>query len=271
MKQTFLGVAKGKTKKGFLTALAILIAVLFPAVSLADAVVQSYNAQGTLKPGRIVELSSKNTVAAAPAQDSTKIFGVVVDSAAAPVVVTTDTGKVYVATGGTYPVLVSNENGPIASGDYVSLSSTDGIGAKATDSESNILGQATTGFDGQKNVITKDGSLAIGQVNVQVSIGTNPLHSKQGSVPDALQKIASALSGGRTVSSVRIYSALVVFLLAFMAAISLVWSGVKNGMISIGRNPLSRKSILSSLTEVIVFSIIIFGIGMLAVYLILRL
>lgn len=270
MKQRSLGVVRKIKTRGLLTGLLTLTVLIFQAASLADAVVQGFTAQGDLQPGRIVALSGKSTVVAAPAKDTTQIYGVVVDPKTAPVVVSSQKDQVYVATAGSYPVLVSNENGAIKAGDFISLSSTDGIGAKATAVQSNILGQALSGFDGQHSVITRVGNIAIGEVSVQVSAGTNPLNSKN-SAPAALQKIASTLTGGKNVSAVRIYAGLIVFLLAFMAAVSLVWSGVKNGMISIGRNPLSRNSILASLTQVLTLSLIIFGIGMLAVYLILRL
>lgn len=242
---------------------------------LADAVVQGFQAEGTLKPGRIVVLSGQNssTVKAAPAGDATKVYGVVVEQSTAPVVVSSQKSDVYVATGGTYPVLVSDENGPIVGGDYIALSSSaDGIGAKAIAGQLNIVGKALSNFDGQHGVISSAGNIHIGKVSAQISPGTNPTSAKQSSsAPAALQKIAGSLSGGKNVSAVRIYAGLLVFALTFLAAVSLVWSGVKNGMISIGRNPLSRGSILGSLTQVLILSLIIFGIGMLAVYLILRL
>lgn len=236
---------------------------------LADAVVQGYQVQGTLKPGWIVALVDKNTVKAAPANDITKIYGVVVDPANATVIVNNQDQKVYVATSGDYPVLVTNENGPIVRGDYISMSATDGIGAKSVSGQAGVLGQALGSFDGVHSVITKVGDIAVGEVLVRISIGPSP-GSKNNSAPAALQRIASSLSGGKNVSSVRIYAGLVLFLLSFMAAVSLVWSGVKNGMISIGRNPLSRGSIITSLTQVILMSVVVFAIGLAAVYLILR-
>ena len=153
MKQLSSGVARILVGTVVLAALAILFMLPLAGRGSADTVVQEFQAKTSLNFGRIVALSGKDTVVAAPANDTTKIFGVVIDQNLAPVVVTTQNGQVYVATGGTYPVLVSDENGAIKSNDYISLSSTDGIGAKATASQTNILGQATSAFDGKNSVI----------------------------------------------------------------------------------------------------------------------
>ena len=57
------------------------------------------------------------------------------------------------------------------------------------------------------------------------------------------------------------------------AAVSgaLIYSGVRSGMIAIGRNPLSKKSILRGIVQVIIVAITIFLIGIFGVYLLLKL
>ena len=52
---------------------------------------------------------------------------------------------------------------------------------------------------------------------------------------------------------------------------SLLYSGIRSSVISIGRNPLSKESITKSLLQIILTSIIIFLIGLFGVYLLLRL
>ena len=72
------------------------------------------------------------------------------------------------------------------------------------------------------------------------------------------------------VSAFRIYASLTVMVLTFILGGSLLYSGVRTSLTSIGRNPLARHSILQSLLQVVLVSIIIFTIGLFAVYLLLK-
>ena len=254
--------------------LLIMAALLFgclavPALVRADTLVQGYKSQGSLAPGWIVQLNSDSTVSAAPADDSSKIFGVVVDPSNAPVALSQNSpNQVFVATSGDYDVLVSSENGPISVGDYISMSSTDGIGAKATTGQPTILGRATTGFDGQHGVLTSTANYAIGMVLLHVSVGPNPWHN-QPAVSGRLKNLASSVTG-RPVTLARLYIALAVFAATLLGSVGVIWAGVKGGMVSIGRNPLSKHSVFRALTQVSILGIIIFLIGLTAVYLILK-
>jgi len=50
-----------------------------------------------------------------------------------------------------------------------------------------------------------------------------------------------------------------------------LYSGIRNALIAIGRNPLSKKSIFRGLLEIILTGFIILIIGLFAVYLLLKL
>lgn len=236
----------------------------------ADAVVQGLNGSGNLAPGWIVTLSKPGTVATAPAKDSSRIYGVVIDPSDAPLALSQNTsGQVFVATGGDYEVLVSTQNGIIKTNDYISMSPNDGIGAKATSSETTVVGRADTSFDGKKGVINGSGDTAVGRILVHVAVGSNPGYNRDLNVNNQLQNYAKVISG-RPVSPFRLYVSAIIFLGAFVAAFSLLASGVRNGLISIGRNPLSKHSIIRSLIQVSILSGLIFFTGLLAVYLILK-
>lgn len=56
-----------------------------------------------------------------------------------------------------------------------------------------------------------------------------------------------------------------------ITALVLLYAGVRNAIISIGRNPMSRKSIVKALIQVILTSLLILIIGLFAVYLLLKL
>jgi hypothetical protein len=257
----------------FLLTLAALGTVL-TSVAGADTIVRGFNAATSIAPGWVVALSQgqTNSVELAPAGDSSRIYGVVIDPSQAPVTLQPNQGRrVFVATSGTYPVLVSAINGSINSGDYISMSSADGIAAKATSSEAVILGQATQKFDGTNNVITKGANGDnIGRIETNITPRHNPLSKNLAAIPAPLRRAGEAIAG-KNVSAVRIYAALLVFLVTAVIAISLLVVGVRSGLVSIGRNPLSRHSIFQGLFQVVLVALAVFVIGVFAVYLLLKL
>src|SRR3990167_4181325 len=216
-----------------LVVLIFLVFAVFAAGASADTVVRSFKTKGTIKTGHVVALvvGEKDTVELAPAYDTTRIFGVVIEPEAAPVTLQSqDQAKVYVATDGVYPVLVSTENGQVKAGDYLSLSSSDGIAAKVSFRQPFVLGRASQNYDGS----------------------------------------GDKASAGKPLSSSRICSALSIFIITVALAVVLLWVGIRNGMIAIGRNPLSKHSIMQNLTQVIVASVIVLVGGLFGIYLLLR-
>ncbi|MGH7157023.1 MAG: hypothetical protein ACREGG_02845 [Candidatus Saccharimonadales bacterium] len=256
-------------KTTLLAMLSFLGLLLVPVVVKADGTVTSFSSAQTLQPGIIVALdkNSDKTVTTAPANDTTKIYGVVVDPSDAPFTLNNQ-GQTFVATSGIYQVLVSTSNGAIKAGDYISMSPNNGIGAKADNLQAQVLGQAETSFDGKSNVITNSGSAAIGRVYVNINIQNNPIAGDT-AVPVFLKKIANSLAN-KPVSVVRIYVALVFFLIASVSAVTILWSGIRGSLISLGRNPLSRHTIFSGMYKVIFTGVGIFILGLAGVYLLLK-
>jgi hypothetical protein len=247
---------------------------LFPSLASADIILNSFKAKDSLAPGWIVALDQKdqNTILAAPASDSSRIYGVVVDPSQVPFTVQkqTDGQQYFVATTGSYPVLVNAENGAISPGDYISLSSTDGIGAKATFGQSYVLGKALEKFDGKNNVITKDSSgVAIGRINVTIGPSKSPLVKNDVAVPSALKKVGEGIAG-KDVAAIRIYTAMFIFFMTALVSAVILWVGVRGGMVAIGRNPLSRRYIIRGLIQVISIAVLIFLVGVVGVYLLLK-
>ncbi len=247
---------------------AILVA---PAIALADNVVEGFASSSVLQPGIVasIDSSATKTVKAAPANDVSKIYGVVVDPSDAPFTVKSQNSQAFVATSGIYRVLVSTVNGTIKAGDYISMSNLNGIGAKATAIQSTVVGQAQSGFDGSSNVITTSGGAAIGRIYASIGVQKNPLANNDPAIPYFLKKLAVSLAN-KPVPVVRIYAALVVFVVAAISAITILWSGVRSGMVSLGRNPLSRHTIFSGMYKVILTGMAVFIIGLAGVYLLLK-
>jgi len=246
---------------------------------------QSYAVDSRIDNGTIVELVSKDAgkVKIASQKNLQNMFGVTIDRGLLPFTISTeeDRNEVYVAASGTYNVLVSNQAGPIKSGDYVTLSAVDGIAMKAGTEEKTVFGRANAGFDGKDIVLgttmLKDAQgndieqVEIGSIPVTINIQRNPNEkSTKVKVPEPLQRIGQAIAE-KEVSPIRIYLSLGITAISIIASIAILYSGVRNSVISIGRNPMSKKAVFRALLEIILTSILILIIGLFAVYLLLRL
>lgn len=263
------------TSKLNLCAISLVLVVLGAAAPrlAAQGVIQGYSSDKPLERGMVVALKKDDPakVEVAPDDDLERIHGVIVDPNDASVTITKEGQKVFVATSGRYKVLVSSQNGPINLNDYISLSSVAGIAAKATDKQTHVLGKALENFDGKTNAITSPGGAGITRITVDIQVGKNPnLRADRNFLPEFLRQAGAAVAG-KQVSTGRLYTSLALLFLSASIAGWLLYAGVRNAMISIGRNPLGKKSIIQSLVQVVLFSITVFIIGIFGVYLLLKL
>ena len=247
--------------------------------------VQGYAADAPIDIGTIVRLNGKNAnrVAIASQAELQNMFGVVVDRSQLPITLSNGgiDNETFVAVSGTYQVLVSTQGGAITSGDYVTLSSINGVAMKASTEQKTVFGRANASFDGKgvnlgttglKDTSGKENKkVTLGSIPVTIDIRRNPNEkSTKTQVPELLERIGQAIAE-KEVSPIRIYLSMAITAVSLIAAIAVLYSGVRNGIISIGRNPMSKKSIFRALLEVILTSILILIIGLFAVYLLLRL
>lgn len=251
-----------------------------------DGIAQSYTAaDSSIRQGMIVGLNRQDTtkVVLLTTHNITDMLGVAISASDAPLTLSgsATTTQVYVATSGQYNVLVSNQNGPIAIGDYISISGLNGIGMKAQDTEQTVLGRAVAAFNGSASSATSSATVTasngakttvnIGIITVAVNVTSNPnLGKGTGDLPGFLQ-VASSSIANKSVSAPRVYLSLGVLVLTAFISGSLLYSGVRNGVVSIGRNPLARRSIVRGVMQIVLVSVIVFIIGLFGVYLLLRL
>jgi len=264
-----------------------LLALVLPVsvyAATAEGIAQSYTTDATIRQGMIVGTAAGNTGKVEPLTTGTvsAMLGVAISASDAPIALSdgTTSAQVYVATNGRYDVLVSNQNGVIHQGDYISISALNGIGMKAADSEAVVLGRAAANFNGSGTGTSTatlkqgDGSTqaaVIGLLPVDVAVTANPASGHGiGDLPGFLQ-IASTAIAHKTVDPARVYISLAVLILVTIIAGSMLYSGVRNALISIGRNPLAKRSVFRGMLQVVLTSLIIFLIGLFAVYLLLRL
>lgn len=255
------------------------------AAAYAQSVTQSYINRGqVLYNGMIVSLRDNNAaeVEALDKQNAKDMLGIVTAANDAPVSLSTvtDQQQVYVATTGKFNVLVSTEEGPIKVGDFITISSLHGIGMKATTTDEIVIGKALEAFDGKtvnagetqvKDDKGRTRKVTLGRVQVDISVAHNPFYqnAKVDGVPAFLAKAAQVVTDS-PVGAMRIYAAAGILVIALIVAGFVIYSGVRSGMVAIGRNPLAKKSITRGLIQVILTALIIFIIGLIAVYLLLK-
>lgn len=271
--------------------LAIIIGVASAAVLPVAAAtygggsVQAYSADAPIDAGSVVQLTGKdsNRVKLATKADLQNMFGVAVDRSELLVSSVEDglQNATFVTASGTYKTLVSTEGGSIAAGDYLTMSSVNGVAMKAGLKESTVLGRAVNSFDGTGVTLgvteLKDTegnvtqTVKLGAIPATIDIKHNPNdESTKANLPDFLQRIGKAIAE-KEVSPIRIYLSMAIVAVSIITAIVILYAGVRNGFVSIGRNPMTKKAIFRALLEVILTSILILIIGLFAVYLLLRL
>lgn len=267
--------------------LAVFLPVSVSAESIGGGSIQEYEAEAPLNIGTVVQLQSKksNVVQVATKKNLQNMFGVVVDKNQMQVVVSSGTLKnpTYVTVSGTYNTLVSTENGTIHPGDYVTMSSVDGVAMKAgtKDEQSTVLGRAQAEFDGSKVALGKttlkdttgkaNKEVVLGSVPVTINIERNPIDkSTKVNAPEWLQQLGKAIAE-KEVSALRIYISLGIVTVTLITALLVLYAGVRSSVISIGRNPMSKKSIVRALIQIIFTALIILVTGLFAVYLLLKL
>ncbi len=257
--------------------------VLSAAGAHAQNVTQGYESDQTLENGLVVRLDPKSSAKVIPltASAAKDMLGVSVASTDSPVSLSDPTRQqVFVATFGQYDVLVSNQNGFIKSGDFITISSLDGVGMKATTNDEFVLGKALAGFAGLNDADSKvtltstkgdKRNVGLKRILVDISVAHNPTYSgdRVTGVPSFLTNAAHIVTS-KPLTALRLYSCLALLMLSLFVAGGVMYSGVRSGMTSVGRNPLAKKSIWHSLVAVVLMAVIVVIMGFVAVYLLLK-
>lgn len=270
------------TVKKITSALGLLTLVFLTQVGpiSAQTITQGYNSDKPLQRATIVSLTEDDSlkVEAATLDNIDRLHGVVVGRGDATFLLTAEEEQVLVSTNGRFEAFVSNENGAIEPGDFITISRVSGIGMRAGEAEPTLIGKANGSFNGEEGVlsttdITVGGAtqkVAIGRIQIDIGVSGNPLYKPtKANVPGFLEKLAENIAQ-KPVSPSRIYLAMFVFFAAGVVAGVLLYSGIKSSVISVGRNPLSKKSITKSLMQIILTAVIILLLGIFGVYLLLR-
>ena len=194
--------------------------------------------------GSIVSLENNTTDTVNDSTSDTvnNLLGVIVHGDSALLSVSSGGDKeVQVTTSGTVPVLVSDINGSIRRGDHITASPIAGVGMKAT-ANVRIVGIAQgelkeTKKQTVKNAEGKDQEVLIGIVPVLVNVAYFFQEPVKTIVPTAIQNVANALAG-REVNTLPILISAGIFLVTVIIVVSIIYSMIRNSIISVGRNPI---------------------------------
>ena len=89
-------------------------------------------------------------------------------------------------------------------------------------------------------------------------------------VPSFLQKVANSVAG-KQVSTLPIAIGVIILIITVLVAGVITFTATRSSIISIGRNPLSRNSVLGSLIQAMFLVVAILAVGLAAIFMVLRL
>jgi len=261
-----------------LLAAALMIALsIMPIVPVlaGPLISEGYSSSENLSVSTLVSLreNSSDEVTAATNENVENLLGVVVSANSSSISITSSvTNQIQVATSGTMDVLVSDINGEIARGDYITASPIAGIGMKATDN-ARIIGvaQGTLQRPVVQSIKNSDGSereVSIGQVPVLVNVSSYFKQPERTIIPAAIQNLANSFAG-REVSPLPIILSAAIFLVSLIIVVIIVYSMIRNGIISVGRNPLSQSAVYRNVIQMSGLVLAILAAAFVAIYLIL--
>lgn len=252
------------------------------ALSPTAAISQTYETTNTnITQGALVSLATSGSSTVIPA-NSTNVARLVGITASHPLVELSGNGTskgsvstLQVVVSGTAQALVSDVNGPVTVGDKITASPVSGVGMRAVDS-AEIVGTAqadlSTATSVQKTVAGTDGksvTIHIGLLPIAVGVAYYSATTSSGTVssfvPPFLQTIANSLTG-KQVSPIRVLIGATALLLGFIAVTVMLYTSIKSGVISIGRNPLAEGALRKGLVDVIIAAIGVLIITLVLVY-----
>lgn len=233
-------------------------------VGMAVAIVDSSNTDGTTK--GVVEKSSLS--------HADKTLGIVVNPSTDPVLVGSADQQVFIATTGTVPGYVTDLNGAVKKGDFVGPSPIQGVLMKAANGSKGVIGVATEDYPtaGQKivNVTTAGGQKTQAGVNlVRINLDVKLSNTSTGDGKTILLRVGESVAK-HPVSTTQVIAVIVILVLMIVVEGGIVYGAISSSMISLGRNPMARKSIFLGLGQVAVLVGIVLALGVGSIYLVLR-
>lgn len=255
--------------------MAALLVALLPSLALADgALSEAFTTTETnLQTGTLLSLKSdaKGVVEIAMSRSQNQLLGVVGNSTL--IALGGSKNQVQTVVTGVVPVLVSDINGTVKSGDSLAVSPINGVAMKAT-SAGMVVGiaqadfsQATTTDHKLTENTGKQQTVKVGLLNAQIDVTYfAPSQDKlKPLLPSFLVSIGQSVAG-KEVSGIRVVVAVLVLLLGFVTVVAMLQVGIRSGITAIGRNPLAHKEIRRSLIDVTITALGVLLLTVMIIY-----
>lgn len=225
-----------------------------------------------LKPGMVVRLSTASTAAEqkverATLEDADRIIGVTVSPDESEVTIASAGQKVFVESDGEADAYVSDLDGVVKEGDFLTLSPLKGILTKGHSGSRFIVGIALENLSDKTKeshiVETDDSPRAVEVAKIRVSLGRQG-SSGQGAVKadSSLERLGRSIVG-KEVSEIRMAVSLIIFFIVMVTEGAILYGAISTAITSLGRNPLAKEIISRELVRIILIavSVLIFGLG----------
>lgn len=252
---------------GFVLMMGLLLCV--PVDSYASTYAIPYKVENgqSLLPGMVVVLNGEKRVRAALQTESDVILGTVANLPpnALP------NGYLGVTSSGLASVLVSDLSGTIVKGDRVAISPILGVGMKAV-SSGWVIGVAQEDFNSSNSVVTHQNLKSPNGAQTDVSVKSISVllsithYDPQGGIVIGTAQGIVDLVAGHSVSVGKTVTALIIFAIAVIVMVVMIYTAVKSSLMSIGRNPLASGTILRALTRAMLYMLIVIIIAMVVIY-----
>ncbi len=258
--------------------------ILLPGIAFgasSGAISQSFSASSSdIAEGTILSLQLGTSSVVEPANSDTSASSLEGVAADKPLVELSGNQQntIQVVVSGITPVLVSNINGSINSGDRIAPSPISGVGMKAI-TPTEVIGTAQANLSSvttvTKQITNKSGqqvAVKIGLIPVAINVSYYSSTSTNGNlaayIPPFLQNLANSVAGGKSVSPFRVLVGTVGLLLGFATVGLMLYTSIRSGMTSIGRNPLAQGALRRGLVDVLVAALGILVVTALLVYIV---
>lgn len=259
---------------------AAFFAITGVALAAGDgAISQSYTATSAIAQGTLLSLTASGSNTVEAAQSGTKTANLVGVAAESPLVELSANGKnsVQVVVGGATPALVSDINGPVKAGDKITVSPINGVGMKATTAAATVgvaqaslssvatVTKSVTGKNG-KPVTVKIGLVPLA-VNIAYYSATQGVGTTGSWVPPIFQTAANSITG-KQVSPTKVLVAALALILGFAICVIMMTTSIRSEIISLGRNPLARATLLRGLVDVLIAACGVLFVSLAAAFLV---
>lgn len=255
-----------------------LILLFIPITSRAASTTEGFKAAATLPKGAVVSLTRTGSleVEKTNINNDSLVVGVIVNATDSLLDVLPIGSQVQVASNGEVNILVSTVNGDIKAGQKLIASPLSGIAAADSPPSPGVryIAVAETDFNDQSIGIKKaqvtqsDGkskTVAIGSINAKMLLGNRTPGVKSANTITSLGKQIS----GKSVSLLQVIVSSVIFITTLILCVFVLQSSIRGTFIALGRNPLSKDSLMNSLIKVFVLVILVFSGGVSIAYAIL--